>query len=670
MTVINTNVKSLIAQESSRSIGLSQATSMERLSTGLRINSAKDDAAGLSISTRMESQVRGLQMAIRNANDGISLMQTAEGALQETTNSLQRMRELAVQASNGINNSADRTALDKEVQQLKQEIDRIAEKTQFNNINILDGSYKDKKIQIGDKANQVLNLSIDSAKTTNLGLGNGSEQNVVIGARIQDDDQDAERTGAIDTELTTGAAMLVINNTLISPIKKDTSGSDPDAATDPDINDVVIAINNAQTGVKASAFNEIVAKNKGTGQTDSSDMVITVTAIDSGLDLELTIGQTKNMNELVARINEVGSLGTVQAKINDQGKLVLFNNTGATIKVEDGSDAGDAYMGGSGFRSTAASFYGMLKLESLDGKPITIGTNWRSVDTMERTDEVRVLNTLGLQATEKMNTGTEPAVGPSVVGAAVADADITTKWANGELNINGVNIWRDGQVTDGSDNGDVYVVGTAGAIDDIGRAWIQKVNLINSFYDQTGVRAEKLMLEDGASYAFKLTSNNFAPIRIDTGDSTQSDNGAVTTGGDQAYGGYATTGLLEQNVGAADFDTNVGSYGASGSGSALSGLNILSQDSALASIQTIDNAIEKVSLMRADLGAKQNRLNSTVNNLTSVVTNTQASKSRILDTDYGVETTNLARAQIISQAATAMLAQANQSAQTVLSLLK
>ena len=102
----------------------------------------------------------------------------------------------------------------------------------------------------------------------------------------------------------------------------------------------------------------------------------------------------------------------------------------------------------------------------------------------------------------------------------------------------------------------------------------------------------------------------------------------------------------------------------------MSGLNILSQESALASIQTIDNAIEKVSDMRADLGAKQNRLNSTVNNLTNVVTNTEASKSRILDTDYGKETTNLARAQIISQAATAMLAQANQSAQTVLSLLK
>ena len=129
-------------------------------------------------------------------------------------------------------------------------------------------------------------------------------------------------------------------------------------------------------------------------------------------------------------------------------------------------------------------------------------------------------------------------------------------------------------------------------------------------------------------------------------------------------------GLLEQNIGASDFDTNAPTMGMQAGGSSLAGLNILSQESALSSIQTIDNAIEKVSDMRADLGAKQNRLNSTVNNLSNVVTNTEASKSRILDTDYGKETTNLARAQIISQAATAMLAQANQSAQSVLSLLK
>jgi flagellin len=666
MTVINTNVKSLVAQESTRSIGLSQATSMERLSTGLRINSAKDDAAGLSISTRMESQVRGLNMAIRNANDGISLMQTAEGALEETTNSLQRMRELAVQASNGINNAADRAALDKEVQQLKQEIDRIASKTQFNNINILDGSYKDKTIQIGDKANQVLKVNIDSAKTADLGMGNGGASNILVGARIQDDDQDALRTGSIASDLATGKQSLVINGQTINPIKSKTSGSDSNGSV-VDINDVVVAINNSNAGVKASAFNEIVAKNKGTGQTLDGNFVVTVTAIDSAQDQKFTIGATKNMQELADAINAVGSSGSVQAKINGDGKLVLFNNTGATIKVNDASDTNKKYLGGSGFDGEDKSFYGMLKLESDNGKPITVGTNWQASATGTRDQEATTLKTLGLQATNLMKTGTEAPVGPVVIGAEVTDANIVTAWANGEIKINGVNIWKDGQLTDGSDNADQGVSG-AGGISAADRAWTQKVDLINSFSAQTGVTAEKWVNEDGKN-TFKLTSQNFSPIQIETGDLTQADNAAITGGADQAFGGYTTTGLLEQNIGASDFDTNAPSMSVGG-GSALAGLNILTQESALGSIKTIDNAIEKVSDMRADLGAKQNRLNSTVNNLTNVVTNTEASKSRILDTDYGKETTNLARAQIISQAATAMLAQANQSAQTVLSLLK
>jgi len=145
MTVINTNVKSLVAQDAIMKNNRSLSTSMQRLSTGSRINSAKDDAAGLAISTRMDSQVRGLNMAIRNANDGISLMQTAEGAMDEVTGILQRMRELSVQSVNGTNNDSDRKALNDEVTQLKSELERIATTTEFNNQKVLDGSFKDKK---------------------------------------------------------------------------------------------------------------------------------------------------------------------------------------------------------------------------------------------------------------------------------------------------------------------------------------------------------------------------------------------------------------------------------------------------------------------------------------------------------------------------------------------
>ncbi len=168
---INTNVASLNAQ---RNLGKSQSAlnkSMERLSSGLRINSAKDDAAGLAISDRMTSQIRGLNQASRNANDGISLAQTAEGALQESTNILQRMRELAVQSANDTNSTSDRSSLNEEVVQLQAELDRIASTTTFNGRNVIDGSMTDATFQVGANAgaDQTISFSIDSAKAADLG---------------------------------------------------------------------------------------------------------------------------------------------------------------------------------------------------------------------------------------------------------------------------------------------------------------------------------------------------------------------------------------------------------------------------------------------------------------------------------------------------------------------
>lgn len=169
MSVINTNVKSLIAQDSLRANNNKLATAMERLSTGSKVNSAKDDAAGLAIGTRMTSQVRGLNMAIKNANDGINLAQTAEGAMTEVTDMLQRMRELAVQAGNSTNADTDRAAMNDEITQLKSEINRIASTTQFNGMNIMDGSFQGKKLQIGNNAGQTMELGVKSVSTSSMG---------------------------------------------------------------------------------------------------------------------------------------------------------------------------------------------------------------------------------------------------------------------------------------------------------------------------------------------------------------------------------------------------------------------------------------------------------------------------------------------------------------------
>ncbi|MDP4677992.1 MAG: flagellin, partial [Burkholderiaceae bacterium] len=171
MSVINTNVKALVAQESMRSNNLKLSSAMERLSTGLRINSAKDDAAGLAISNRMTAQIRGISMAVKNSNDAISMAQTADGAYGQVTSMLQRMRELAVQASTGTMTADDRSSLQLEVKELQAEIDNVAKSTRFNGMNLLDGSAQDIRVQTGANQGDTIQVGFDSVKTKDIGSG-------------------------------------------------------------------------------------------------------------------------------------------------------------------------------------------------------------------------------------------------------------------------------------------------------------------------------------------------------------------------------------------------------------------------------------------------------------------------------------------------------------------
>ncbi|MBB1392073.1 flagellin, partial [Shewanella sp. SG44-6] len=166
---VNTNVTSMKAQNNLNGANNGLKTSMERLSSGLRINSAKDDAAGLQISNRLTSQINGLGVATRNANDGISMAQTAEGAMQESTNILQRMRDLSLQSANGSNSSDDRKSLQKEISSLQSELTRIADTTSFGGQKLLDGSFGTKSFQIGSNANETISLSLSNIKASSLG---------------------------------------------------------------------------------------------------------------------------------------------------------------------------------------------------------------------------------------------------------------------------------------------------------------------------------------------------------------------------------------------------------------------------------------------------------------------------------------------------------------------
>lgn len=260
MQVINTNIMSLNAQ---RNLSTSQdmlATSMQRLSTGLRINSAKDDAAGLAISERFTAQIRGLDQAARNANDGISLAQTAEGALEEVTNNLQRIRELAVQSSNASNNNSDRSALQTEVSQLLSEINRVADTTTFNGVNVLDGSFSGAAFQVGANAGETITVSsiVDSNTAA---LGSVSQASASVAA-----------SGLTGFATAIAAGGVTVNGVDIGAIAGASSAAERAGQLVDAINEV-----SAQTNVGASY-------DSATGQltlTGSQDIVIAGTTNDA-----------------------------------------------------------------------------------------------------------------------------------------------------------------------------------------------------------------------------------------------------------------------------------------------------------------------------------------------------------------------------------------------------
>ncbi len=261
MTTINTNVMSMTAQRNLSQSAGALATSMQRLSSGLRVNSAKDDAAGLAISERMNAQVRGLNVAARNANDGISLAQTAEGSLGKVGDMLQRMRELAVQSANATNSSSDREALQAEVSQLRSEIGRVADTTSFNGRKLLDGSFTAQSFQVGANANETITVAaIANAKTNTLGVVTSASNTFTV------------NPAGISNLNSIAAGGIVVNGTNLGAIGAATSASER-------VGQIAAAINEKSsiTGINAA----VVTNGSGvvTGMTLTSESALTANTI-------------------------------------------------------------------------------------------------------------------------------------------------------------------------------------------------------------------------------------------------------------------------------------------------------------------------------------------------------------------------------------------------------
>jgi len=321
---INTNLSSLNAQRQLTSTSNSLGRSFERLSSGLRINGARDDAAGLSITTRFTAQIRGLNQAVRNSNDGISLAQTAEGALNETTNILQRMRELSVQAANDTNNDSDRASLQAEISQLKDELDRIAETTNFNGNKILSGDFLAKDLQVGANVGETLSVSINAAGTKDLARQVRTEQSVVSGASLS--------AGSITIDYKDASSATGFST---ASVRASNAGDDAFSTSLKSSSAIAkaAAINSLTdtTGVRAIVGNTTTAGTAiTTGALDGSNYI----AINGEKISGFTVQDNDASGELVDAINAVADETGVTASLDSDSQLVLTAADGRNIEIE------------------------------------------------------------------------------------------------------------------------------------------------------------------------------------------------------------------------------------------------------------------------------------------------------------------------------------------------
>lgn len=384
---VNTNIASLTAQRNLTGSQNELSTSLERLSSGLRINSAKDDAAGLAISERFTAQIRGLNQGARNANDGISLSQTAEGALKEVTNNLQRIRELAVQSANSTNSASDRTALQQEVTQLVAEIDRVAEKASFNGIKLLDGTFTSKAFQVGaDKGDTISIAAINSTRTSSMGAYKSAS--VTSGAI----------TGAV-----AGTGDLTINGV---DIKASVSDGVSTASALGSAKAVATAINESGTGVTATATTVVGGQTADSVTTDAGTVTINgVTTAEITFDTDTAT----TTNLVIAAINAIAGSTGVTASLNG-GKVDLTAADGRNI-VSAVTDS----AGGGTFDAAAAG--------------LTTGTTRGTVTLTSPSDIVVGDTALGFTAATT--------AAATVAGASIATATVDSV-ANAEAAIQAV----------------------------------------------------------------------------------------------------------------------------------------------------------------------------------------------------------------------------------------
>lgn len=759
--VINTNMPSLVAQRNLSASNSKMATCLQRLSSGLRINSAKDDAAGLSIATRMQSSITGLTVANRNSNDAISLSQIAEGALQETTTILQRARELAVQSANGTNASTDRQALQAEVNQIQAQIQSIATTTSFNGLNLLDGSLASAQFQVGSQANQTVTISIADARTTAIGADNltVNANDGILQANYetyQESNGSGVKAVATSTNGRLAASTIVLTPwtnsgvagaaTTITPAANSTAA---EMVTNITANSGGLAKASAYTSV---SFSSLVGAN---GQTLTLGATATIGAgtqagpvltfanmTGTAAAIYSNVATAFNANPTMQGMGCYAIASATDVKvISPNGYDIYATSSGAGVTANmQLLDSTGANLGAAAgvVAGASASAAGILSLEVEQNVVATYGDTTTFNAATARTAGVRTTQTVNRTAAQAITIAGNQ--GTSVVNVTANQSAASIAVAvNNNTSTTGVsatvsttatlqNLSTSGTVSFNLQGDNATAVSISAAITTTD--FSQLVQSINNISGTTGITAQTnganniVLLTNALGNDIKITALNHssavvaptvsaaAPIYGDgNGAQAQANhvapvmllpsfqsidvvgNAAVNSTGKAVtlYAGGARNNVDSTVVGGQLTFTSPSSFSVSSnvddvhySGSLFSGaanlsntavftsvnlINISTSSGAQSAISVIDQALNQIGSIRANLGAIQSRFESTMRNLSNNIENLQSAMSRIMDADFAAETANLTKSQILTQAGISILGQANQIPQSVLQLL-
>jgi flagellin len=648
MSKINTNMAAVTALYHLKNKEDAQNQAIERISSGLRLNHALDDAAGASIVSRMTSQIKGLEAAMRNAADAISLTQTAEGALDEVSSILHRMRELSVQAANGVYTGQDRQAIQNEVGQIQIELARIAQNSTFNAVKMLNGDFTNTAFQIGFQPNDTAILSIENVDPTGLGeyltksdqLRNASATFMPAAAPIVANDKASFQPRMQETE-----NLTIYGN--VGNVTIDINGGST-------AKEIAASISSrlSETGVSATAQTrlnvEFAETANGTQSTDTVSFNLygknttTPTLIAANVIFGETNGRGADLTELAAAINGATGKTGISASLSvDKATMTLLSDDGYDVVAENyalvGVTGPNMIVAGADEKHAALS--GVEKLS------IQAGIEPNSVQV---SGEVTFRSPF-IFSVASGNVGTSAApnlMSPLAPFESTSPAfDVTP----------GTYIVNTGTAKASSTYGGTTPSPTAAGTTGTGMTVQVTVADVSGVATVTGAQ----ILNPGSNYQF----HNVVQIN----------GSAFETGGTGSvqlvFNPPSTSGLSNDTA----IVNSGGMFSSNPPGATLSSvsqLDVLTVANAKKMLTAVDGALVRIDLERSDLGATMSRMEHVINNLSNISKNTKEARSRIQDADIALETTNLTKAQVLNQAAQAMLAQANRTSQSILSLLQ